>query len=82
MPYINKAPQTELQGKSPKMMMYIMVFSVPAITIIATDIAIYFKVKQMRTSISIICLSQMRKMQQEDKRLSVRKENERRTEKV
>ena len=44
MPY-NKAPHTELQGKSPKMMMYIMVFSVPAITIIATDIAIYFKVK-------------------------------------
>jgi len=54
------------EGKSPKMMMYIMVFSVPAITIIATDIAIYFK---------------MKKMQQEDKRLSVRKENERRTEK-
>ena len=27
------------------MMMYIMVFSVPAITIIATDIAIYLKVK-------------------------------------
>ena len=46
MPY-NKAPHTELQGKSPKMMMYIMVFSVPAITIIATDIAIYFKVKTL-----------------------------------
>ena len=46
----NKVQHTELQGKSPKMMMYIMVFSVPAITIIATDIAIYFKVK-MWTSI-------------------------------
>ena len=64
------------------MMMYIMVFSVPAITIIATDIAIYFKVKNVNKHISIIFLSQMKKMQQEDKRLSVRKENERRTEKV
>ena len=64
------------------MMMYIMVFSVPAITIIATDIAIYFKVKNVNKHISIISLSQMKKMQQEDKRLSVRKENERRTEKV
>ena len=64
------------------MMMYIMVFSVPAITIIATDIAIYFKVNNVNKHTSIISLSQMKKMQQEDKRLSVRKENERRTEKV
>ena len=79
----NKVQYTELQGKSPKMMMYIMVFSVPAITIIATDIAIYFKVKKNENNhISIISLSKMKKMQQEDKRLSVRKENERRTEKV
>ena len=78
----NKVQHTEVQGKSPKMMMYIMVFSVPAITIIATDIAIYFKVKNVNKHISIIFLSQMKKMQQEDKRLSVRKENERRTEKV
>lgn len=34
------------------MMMYIMVFSVPAITIIATDIAIYFKVKNVNKHIN------------------------------
>ena len=38
--------------------------------------------KETWTHISIICLSQMKKMQEEDKRISVRKENERRTEKV
>ena len=48
----NKVQHTELQGKSPKMMMYIMVFSVPAITIIATDIAIYFKVKNVNKYIN------------------------------
>ena len=33
-----------LQGYSPKTMMYIVVFTIPTITIIATDIAMYFKV--------------------------------------
>ena len=36
-----------LQGYSPKTMMYIVVFTIPTITIIATDIAMYFKVKSL-----------------------------------
>ena len=40
-----------LQGHSPKTMMYIVVFTIPTITIIATDIAMYFKVK----SLNLLC---------------------------
>merc|ERR1719266_176903 len=47
------------EGYSPKTMMYIVMFTIPTITIIATDIAIYFKMKEM---------------QQDNKRISVRKE--------
>jgi len=54
------------EGYSPKTMMYIVMFTIPTITIIATDIAIYFKMKEM---------------QQDNKRISVRKEDERRAEK-
>jgi len=54
------------EGYSPKTMMYIVVFTIPTITIIATDIAMYFKMKEM---------------QEDSKRLSIRKEDERRAEK-
>jgi len=54
------------EGYSPKTMMYIVVFTIPTITIIATDIAMYFKMKEM---------------QKDGKRISVRNEDERRAEK-
>ena len=38
-----------LQGYSPKTMMYIVMFTIPTITIIATDIAIYFKVRLIKS---------------------------------
>ena len=80
-----------MQGYSPKTMMYIVVFTIPTITIIATDIAMYFKVRVSFTialwttilGLWFISTSfQMKEMQEDSKRLSIRKEDERRAEKV
>jgi hypothetical protein len=61
------------------MMMYAVTFAIPTITIIATDVAIYFKVTLPALPPR---LAQMKAIQHSDIRMSVTKHDERRMERV
>ena len=70
-----------LQGHSPKRLMYAVVFAIPTITILATDIAIYLKVVRVFNPFPNICL-QLKAMQNADVRMSITTTDEREMEKV
>ena len=70
-----------LQGHSPKRLMYGVVFAIPTITILATDIAIYLKVVNVLNYFLNFWL-QLKAMQNADVRMSITTTDEREMEKV
>ena len=75
------------QGNTPKPMLYSVAFTIPFITMLATDVAIYFKVILLRYwSVERINNNyvplKMQSMKTQDVRMSVTKEEERQMERV